>query len=64
MILNILIILNDLIIVVKCPSSSPSMLLAAVPTQAANTMTKSKLFQPSLKKSEPKAMSLMMVSIV
>ena len=64
MILNILQILNDLMIVVKCPSSKPSMLLAAVPTHAATTITKSKLFQPSLKKSEPKAMSLIIVSIV
>ena len=51
-------------IVVNCPSSKPSMTLATVPTHAATTMTKSKLFQPSLKKSEPKAISLIMVSMV
>lgn len=64
MILKILQILKDLMIVVDCPRSSPSIFLAINPTHAAITMTKSKLFHPSLKKSNPKAISLINASIV
>ena len=64
MILKILQILKDLMIVVDCPKSRPSMFLAMNPTQAAITITKSKVFQPSLKKSPPKAMSLIVASMV
>ena len=51
-------------IVVDYPRSRPSIFLAIKPNHAANTMTKSKLFHPSLKKSVPNAMSLIVVSIV
>ena len=49
MILKILRILNDLMIVVDYPKSSPSILFAIVPIQAAKTITKSKVFHPSEK---------------